>query len=155
MEIEVEGVPEPEEQMNIFVMDDIGYKTIDWAVAFVLVAKLLRLVLILGYAWLLLKFRAAHLVQAVIIAVPCFCFLPLFGVRSISTASPSVSCSRSSASTSLPWPSAGSKPGIPKRSSSPPKKSATQSRRPRRPSCSSAARSCLVRCWIPPLHAVC
>ena len=86
MEIEVEGVPESEEQMNISVMDDIGYKTLDWAVAFILVAKLLQLVLILGYAWLLPEFRAAHLVQSVTILVPCLRLLPFFSVWSVSTA---------------------------------------------------------------------
>ena len=84
--IEVEGVPQSEEQMNIFVMDGIRYKPLEWAVAFLLVAKLLQLVLILGYAWLLPKFCAAHLVQAITIHATCLCFLPLFGVRSVSTA---------------------------------------------------------------------
>ena len=86
VEIEVEGVPQSEEQMNIFVMDGIRYKSLEWAVAFLLVAKLLRLVLILEYAWLLPKFRAAHLMQAITIRAPCLCFLPLFGVRLVSTA---------------------------------------------------------------------
>ena len=86
VEVEIEGAPESEEQMSIFIMDDIGYKNLEWAVAFFLVAKLIRLLLVLAYAWLLPKFRAAHLVQAVAILVPCLCFLPLFGVRSVSTA---------------------------------------------------------------------
>ena len=86
VEIEVEGVPESEAQRSVFVMDDQGYKKLEWAVAFFLIAKLLRLVLTCGYAWLLPKFRAAHLVQTVSILVPCICFLPLFGVRSVGTA---------------------------------------------------------------------
>ena len=42
--------------------------------------------LILTYAWLLLKFRAAHLGQSVTILVPWLRLLPFFGVRSVSTA---------------------------------------------------------------------
>lgn len=86
VEIEVEGIPESEEQKSVFVMDDQGYETLEWAVAFFLLAKLLRLTLIFGYAWRLPKFRAAHLVQAVTILIPCLCFLPLFGVRTLGTA---------------------------------------------------------------------
>jgi len=86
VEREVEGAPESEEQRDVFVMDDQGYKTLEWAVAFFLMAKLLRLVLMFGYVWLLPKFRAAHLVQAVTTLIPCICFLPLFGVRSVSAA---------------------------------------------------------------------
>ena len=86
VEREVEGAPESEEQRDVFVMDDQGYKTLEWAVAFFLMAKLLRLVLMFGYAWLLPKFRAAHLVQAVTTLIPCICFLPLFGVRSVGAA---------------------------------------------------------------------
>ena len=86
VELEVAGEPESEEQMSVFVMDDQGYKTLQWAVAFFLLARLLRLALTLGYAWFLPKFRAAHLVQAANILVPCLCFLPLFAIRSVSTA---------------------------------------------------------------------
>ena len=86
VEVELEGVPESEEQMSIFIMDDIGYKNLEWAVAFFLVAKLVRLLPVFAYAWRLPKFRAAHLVQTVAILVPCLCFLPLFGVRSVDTA---------------------------------------------------------------------
>ena len=85
VEVEVEGVPESEGQMSIFIMDDIGYKNLEWAVAF-FVAKLIRLLLVFAYTWLLPKFCAAHLVQAATILVPCLCFLPLFGVRSVDTA---------------------------------------------------------------------
>lgn len=81
---EVEGGPESEELKSIFVMDDQGYKTLEWAVAFFLLAKLVRLALMLGYAWCLPKFRAAHLVHAVTILIPCLCFLPLFAVRTVS-----------------------------------------------------------------------
>lgn len=86
VERETEGVPESEEQGNVFVMDAQGYKTLEYAVAFFLMAKLIRLALTLGYAWFLPKFRAAHLVHAATILVPCICFLPLFGVRSVGAA---------------------------------------------------------------------
>lgn len=86
VEIEVEGIPESEEQKSVFVMDDQGYKTLEWAVAFFLLAKLLRLTLVFGYAWCLPKFRAAHIVQAITILIPCLCFLPLFGVRTLGAA---------------------------------------------------------------------
>ena len=86
VELEVEGIPESEEEKSVFVMDDQGYKNLEWAVAFFLLAKLLRLALMFGYAWCLPKFRAAHLVQAVTILIPCLCFLPLFGVRTVDTA---------------------------------------------------------------------
>ena len=86
VEIEDAGIPESEEQKSVFIMDDQGYKTLEWAVAFFLLAKLLRLALMFGYAWCLPKFRAAHLVQAVTVLVPCLCFLPLFGVRTVDAA---------------------------------------------------------------------
>jgi hypothetical protein len=86
VEIEDESIPESEEVKGVFVMDDLGYKTLEWAVAFFLLAKLLRLALMFGYAWRLPKFRAAHLVQAVTTLIPCLCFLPLFGVRTVGAA---------------------------------------------------------------------
>ena len=67
VEIAVESAPESEEQMNILVTDDTGYKPPEWAVAFIQTA---RLVVRLAYAWLLPKFRAAHVVQSVTIFVP-------------------------------------------------------------------------------------
>ena len=123
--------------MNIFVMDDIRYKPLAWAVAFFLVAKLLQLVLILGYAWLLPKVRAAHLVQAVTIHAPCHCFLPLFGVRSVSTAVIVFTIGvvleivgKYLGALAMSWVKARN----PKTVFTPPKRSATQSRRPRRSS---------------------
>jgi hypothetical protein len=84
VEIDVEGRPEPDK--GVFIMDDQGYKTLDWAVAFFLLAKLLRLALMFGNAWCLPKFRAAHIVHGVSVFIPCLCFLPLFVVRTVDSA---------------------------------------------------------------------
>jgi hypothetical protein len=86
VEEELADVPESEEPRGVFVMDDAGYKALEWAVAFFLMAKLLRLVLSLGYAWWLPRFRAAHAVQAIALLAPCICFLPLFIVRTVPAA---------------------------------------------------------------------
>ena len=78
--IAVESVAEPGEQMNIFVTDDTRYKPL------VCVVALLWLVVILAYAWLRQSSAQPTSCKQPPSSSPCLCFLPLFGVRSVSTA---------------------------------------------------------------------
>ena len=84
VEIAVESVPGSEEQMDIFVTDDTEYKPLEWAVAFFPDCS--------GW-WSYSRMPGCCLSSARPTSCkpppsssPCLCFLPPFGVRSVSTA---------------------------------------------------------------------
>ncbi|KIM26590.1 hypothetical protein M408DRAFT_16895 [Serendipita vermifera MAFF 305830] len=63
-----------------------GYRALHAATGFFLVAKALRLLQLLLYAFALPRFRSAHLVQALFTLIPCLVFLRLFFVDSAADA---------------------------------------------------------------------
>jgi hypothetical protein len=60
-----------------------GYIALRSAIGFFLVAKGLRILTLLVYAWALPRFRVAHLVQAFFTIIPCLFFFRLFFVSSV------------------------------------------------------------------------
>ncbi|PVF91698.1 hypothetical protein CPB86DRAFT_718994 [Serendipita vermifera] len=60
-----------------------GYVALRSAIGFFLVAKALRIAILLVYAWALPRFRIAHLVQIFFTIIPCLFFFRLFFVSSV------------------------------------------------------------------------
>lgn len=60
-----------------------GYAALRAATAFFLVAKAIRILLLLAYAITLPRFRTAHLVQVVFTLIPCLIFLRMFWVNDV------------------------------------------------------------------------
>lgn len=71
------------EQMTI---SEEGYAALRAATAFFLVAKGIRILLLLAYALALPRFRAAHLVQVVFTLIPSLIFLRMFWVSEVVSA---------------------------------------------------------------------
>ncbi|KAG8783714.1 hypothetical protein FRC15_004674 [Serendipita sp. 397] len=60
-----------------------GYAALRAATAYFLVAKAIRISLLIFYAYSLPRFRTAHIVQAVFTLIPCLVFIRMFWVDSV------------------------------------------------------------------------
>jgi hypothetical protein len=73
----------PPQQLDRVFISEEGYYALYAATGFFLVAKGLRILLLLVYALVLPRFRSAHLIQALFTLVPCLIFTRMFFVSEV------------------------------------------------------------------------